>query len=211
MPRPSWIPALITAMGWPDDPAVSLGLDLWSLSEDSTYGMQNKCHNYIAITWPNGTLPPWNSFKCGNSTCHVQCYASQAAGIAATVTFLQQTPYSLLDQEMHEAWWKGKLEKIFYAINGAPFCSGCQGGHYPIRLYDYLAGHIRSQPSDTLVPGEGPKLQRTPVSIFTAWHDLSRQITITIPKELRRIEMDRRAIRNSIRGFNVKGRRTRGF
>lgn len=192
-------------MGWPDDPAVSLALDLWSLSEDATYVMQSRCHNYIAITWPDSPLKPWNSFPCGSSTCHVQCYGSEAEGVAATVRFLQQSPYSLLDDEMHEAWWKGKLEKIYYRINGAPFCSGCQGGKYPIRLYDYLAGHIRSQPSNVLVPGKPIPVPRTPVSIFTAWHDLTHQITVTIPRELRRIEKDRRAIMAVIQR-GVKGR-----
>lgn len=190
-------------MGWPDDPAVSLGLDLWSLSEDSTYTMQNTCHNYIAIIWPLGTKPPWNSFKCGKQTCHVQCYADQLAGVDATARFLQQSDFSLLDQEMQEPYWKGKLEKIFYRINGSPACSGCQGGHYPIRLYEYLSGHILSQPSQVLVPGEGPKPVPEPTTIFTAWHDFTRQLTITVPRELRRIEMDRRAMLNVVRAAAV--------
>lgn len=116
----------------------------------------------------------------------------------ATARFLQQSSFSLLDQEMQEPYWKGKLEKIYYRINGGGFCGGCQGGKYPIKLYDYLSGHIRSQPSNVLVPGQviGPPAE--PVSIFTAWHDLTRQVTITIPKEMRRIEKDRRALRNVI-------------
>jgi len=203
MPRPSWIPKLIAGMGWPDDPAVSLALDLWSLSEDKTYKMQSKCHNYIAIIWPGSPLPPWNSFACGKSVCHVQCYASESAGVAATVRFLQQSDFSLLDTEMHEPFWKGKLEKIFYRINGAPFCSGCQGGKYPIALYDYLAGHIRTQPSNVLVPGKPIEPPRRPVSIFTAFHDLTRQINITIPRELRRIEKDRRAMLNVVRAAEL--------
>lgn len=205
MPRPSWIPELIAGMGWPDDPAVSLALDLWSLSEDHTYVMQNTCHNYIAIIWPPGSKPPWNSFKCGSATCHVQCYSSQPEGVAATTRFLQQSSFTLLDTEMHEPYWKGKLEKIYYRINGGGFCRGCQHGHYPIQLYDYLAGHIRSQPSNVLVPGQIIGPPRVPITIFQAWHDLTLQITRTIPREIRRIEKDRRALRNVVQ-FAIKGK-----
>lgn len=199
MPRPSWIPKLLAAMGWPDFPSNSLALDLWSLSEDSTYQMQNQCHNYIAIIWPPGNKPYWNSFKCGNSICHVQCYATEDEGVTATKRFLEQSIYSILDEAMLEAEWKGKLEKIFYAINGGSFCSGCQGGHYPIRLYDYLAGHIRTQPSNVLVPGQPIAPPKKPITIFKAFHDLTRQVQITIPKELRRIEKDRRGMLNAVR------------
>jgi hypothetical protein len=186
-------------MGWPDDPAVSLALDLWSRSEDGTYVMQNTCHNYIAIIWPPSGLKPWNSFKCGNSICHVQCYGDELAGVDATYRFLNQSDFGILDTEMHEPYWKGKLEKIFYAINGGAFCSGCQGGHYPIMLYDYLAGHIRTQPSNVLVPGQPIEPPKKPMSIFKAFHDLTRQVHITIPRELRRIEKDRRAMLNVVR------------
>lgn len=198
MPRPPWIPALITSMGWPDDPAVSLGLDLWNRSEDYNGTGVTRVHNYIAVIWPPGDLPPFNSFKCGNATCHVQAYSTQEKGIAAITRFLQQSEFSLLDTEMHEPYWKGKLEKIFYRINGGGFCTGCQGGKYPIQLYDYLSGHIRNQPSNVLVPGKPIPQPREPTSIFTAWHDLTRQITITIPRELRRIEKDRRALLNVV-------------
>ena len=208
MPRPTWIPKLMASMGWPDDPAVSLALDLWSLSEDSTYKMQSYCHNYIAITWPPGQKAPWNSFKCGASTCHVQCYGSEAEGVNATMRFLQQSTYSLLDTEMQETWWKGKLEKIYYLINGLPFCGGCQGGKYPIVLYNYLAGHIRNQPSNVLTPGKPIPISRVPVSIFTAWHDLTHQVTVTVPNELRRIEKDRRGlvalVNSALKGTNYR-------
>jgi len=190
-------------MGWPDDPAVSLALDLWSLSEDHTYEMQNRCHNYIAIIWPAGQLPPWNSFKCGSATCHVQCYSDELKGVEATVRFLEQSDFSLLDTEMHEPYWKGKLEKIYYRINGAPFCSGCQGGKYPIVLYDYLAGHIRNQPSNVLVPGKPIAPPKAPITIFNAFHDLTRQVEITVPRELRRIEKDRRAMLNVVRAAKL--------
>jgi hypothetical protein len=199
VPRPTWIPKVLAGMGWQDNATNSLALDLWSLSEDSTYVMQSRCHNYIAIIWPPSPLKPWNSFKCGSGVCHVQCYASEAAGVAATVSFLEQSQYSILDEAMTEPPWKGKLEKIFYAINGGAFCTGCQGGKYPIRLYDYLAGHIRTQPSNVLIPGKPIEPPKKPISIFKAWHDLTRQLEITIPRELRRIEKDRRAMLNVVK------------
>jgi hypothetical protein len=199
VPRPTWIPKLLNAMGWPDIPSNSLALDLWSLSEDSTYKMQSNCHNYIAIIWPDGNRPYWNSFKCGSGVCHVQCYATEDEGVHATMRFLEQSSYSILDEAMLEAEWKGKLEKIFYAINGGAFCSGCQGGKYPIRLYDYLSGHIRNQPSNVLIPGKPIEPPKQPVSIFKAFHDLTRQMHITIPRELRRIEKDRKGMLNVVR------------
>lgn len=185
-------------MGWPEDNATTLAMHLWNRSEDYNGTGVTRVHNYIAITWPPGDLPPFNSFKCGRGICHVQAYSTEAKGINALVQFLNQSSFNMLDTEMHEPYWKGKLEKIYYLINGLGFCGGCQNGKYPIQLYDYLAGHIRSQPSNVLVPGKPIAVTPVPVSIFTAWHDLTRQITVTIPRELRRIERDRKAMLNLV-------------
>lgn len=200
MPRPSWIPKLINMMGWPDDPAVSLALDLWSLSEDSTYSMQNKCHNYIAIIWPDGQLTPWNSFRCGNATCHVQCYVSEDVGVRATFTFLSQPQFASVVSAFHEPWSKSKMETLFFYINGADFCKGCQGGRYPIVLYNWLHGKAGRMPN---APGEYNSIDpvtRVDTSIFTAFNDVGLQLRYTVPKELRRIRTIRRAMGNIRKG-----------
>ena len=197
MPRPSWIPKLLAAMGWPDDPATSLALDLWSLSEDRTYQMQNQCHNYIAIIWPPGNRPPWNSFKCGSSTCHVQCYASEDEGVNATKRFLEQSSFSLLDQAMLAPFQpKWKIENIYLRINAGGFCGGCQGGHYPVVLYNWLyrrRGQLPSPYLDSNTPP--PPRASVPVNIFTAWHDLMHQFRVTLPFVIRKLHAESLALR----------------
>jgi hypothetical protein len=179
-------------MGWPDDPAVSLSLDFWSLSEDGTSTMQNTAHNYIAIVWPPGINPPWNTFTAGNgSVLHVQRYADELAGVDATARFLQQNNYSLIDAAMHGGYEpNGKMERIFLAINGAmPW--GDQGGHYPIVLYNWLYRRRGKLPSPYLTPDTPPPPPaKVPVNLFTAWHDLMHQFSTTMPRVVKKLHAE---------------------
>lgn len=201
MPRPSWIPKLLAGMGWPDDGATSLALDLWSRSEDGSYRMQNTCHNYIAITYPQGDRAPWNSFKSGGKTYNVQCYSSEEKGVAATVEFLNQGAYSEVDQRFRAQFLKGaKISSIYFAINAAPFCAGCQGGHYPIMLYNYL---FRKRGGKGFSPYPGgyapPPRAKVDITIFTAWHDFTRQLSRTFPAVIRKLDAETRLIRRNSR------------
>lgn len=179
-------------MGWPDDPAVSLSLFLWSLSEDNTQRMQNEFHNYIAIVWPPGILPYFNTFRASNGAIlHVQHYADELAGVDATTRFLQQSNYSLIDAAMHTGFQPGgKEERIYLAINGAmPW--GDQGGHYPVALYNWLYRRRGSLPSPYIAPDTPPPPRaKVDVTIFSAWRDLVAQFSKTMPYVIKKIHAE---------------------
>lgn len=120
----SWQTEVLDALHAPaSDENVQI-LTLWAQSE----GTPPEWNNWLATTreWPGAVAV---------NSAGVKHYPSEADGVAATVDTLRlhyyvQVVYALTQD-------KGRAE-VFAAINQSPWCSGCQGGHYPIRLWEWV-------------------------------------------------------------------------
>jgi len=117
-------------------------LTYWTLSEDNT-GNFNGGNNPLAIS---GLYP-------GVVGCIAQCgtnspigkYDTLSNGVNATAHFLAHESYNgvltaLMDsQDNADGTPNNKgMAAGFIAINASGWCKGCQGGHYPIALYQAL-------------------------------------------------------------------------
>lgn len=211
MPRPAWIPGCLAALGVPDDWQNSLAADLWSQSE----GAVPSWHNVWYATGLSGlgdhrckepaTLPDGSKNGPGVSLC-----PDYAAMNAAYAEFWNSSYWDPVITAMQGPNIKGKLERIYLAINGLASGWANQNGLYPIKLYDYLHGHGDQLISPVLAPGHYVKPVPVDVSFFTAWHDLTRQFSVTIPREIRRIENARKLIQSSVTVHPNTKRKTRG-
>lgn len=125
-----WIPLLEEAMGWPDFGYVCTALNLWANSE----GLPDYAHNWLAEetydTNSRAPDPPYSApFYSGPN--------GVGDGISALYNFLQGSNYN----EIRAAFKQGTdIVRMFNAINSSPWCAGCQGGHYPIQLWNYIGG-----------------------------------------------------------------------
>jgi hypothetical protein len=111
-------------------------LQAWALSEsgyNSTYGTNLAgplAFNPLAITDSYGvpTVGAVNSVG-------VKKFANTQAGVDATVLFWQHGYQGIID-----ALRSSDPQALFQAVNQSGWCSGCQGGQYPIGLANFLAG-----------------------------------------------------------------------
>lgn len=193
MPRPSWIGEVIRRLNVPDDFANSLGLDLWAQSE----GMPSDWFNWLAYTghtsgcYAARRLPDGSSNRDGVDYC-----PSHEAGVLNTVAMLSSSPFSHVLYFMHTDYSKDKLYNIWLAINQSAACGGCQNGHYPVRLYQYLHGH-GAPPTliDRARAASRPeKPVPAPVSMFNGWAALIRALHHGVPTQLKRGQAERSAI-----------------
>lgn len=78
-----------------------------------------------------------------------------ATGVAATVSFLRGSYYTaVVAAFVHDRGARA----IWEAVNASPWCKGCQQGHYPVQLYDYLRGQgvpLPAQPGPGSSKGHG--------------------------------------------------------
>lgn len=114
----------------------------------------NACSLWAAS---EGTLSHNNPFAVsghfpGATTCLAQCgtasevmaYDTIDHGVAATVSFINGSFYANVRAAFqHDTG----LQAIWQAINISPWCAGCQGGKYPIHLYNAIHSG----------PGPGPQ------------------------------------------------------
>ena len=118
---------------WYDDVIDALGLSitedraqvlaLWARSE----GMPADAFNWLAATDKRPGSTSYNS-------AGVQQYPSYNVGVQVVVDKLSSALYApILDGlKANDAL------RTYDAINASPWCHGCQGGHYPIALHDWL-------------------------------------------------------------------------
>ena len=124
----TWEADLLAGIGAPASDDNVLVCDLWAASE--------------------GTLAHNNPFAVsghfrGATTCLAQCgtanevmaYDTLEHGVEATWAFLGGSYYSGIVGAFRADAGPAAL---YAAINTSPWCSGCQGGHYPIALWNYL-------------------------------------------------------------------------
>ena len=95
-----------------------------------------------------GVLADNNPFACsgkypGATHCIAQCGTSSEVwaydtiehGCEANAAFLGGSYYTAVVGAFRA---DAGEQALYDAINASPWCSGCQGGHYPVDLYDWL-------------------------------------------------------------------------
>lgn len=123
----AWYDDLLKKMGAPDSNASATSLQLWAQSE----GTPPSWNNWLATTEPGFGGTPVNS-------AGVQAYPTETDGVDATYATLQGSAYlAVIDAFVSNAG----AQIIWDAVNGSPWCAGCENGEYPVALYNYLQGH----------------------------------------------------------------------
>lgn len=72
--------------------------------------------------------------QCGTPS-EVWTYDSIENGVAATLQFIAGSNYDAVRAAFQQ---DAGLTAIYEAINSSLWCAGCQGGHYPVKLYNAL-------------------------------------------------------------------------
>ncbi|MGH7239405.1 MAG: hypothetical protein ACREHG_04975 [Candidatus Saccharimonadales bacterium] len=141
-----WRVAICDILGAPSSGTNLTALSEWAVSE----GMPAQYNNWLATT-ENGY-----GGRVVNSV-GVKAYPSVEQGAAATVKTLSNGRYNDIISALRDGT---SLTRIFAAINQSPWCGGCQSGHYPVALYNYIIdiqhGHVpppsTKPPTTTSVP-----------------------------------------------------------
>lgn len=142
-----WRVQILTKIGAPVTATNLTALQAWALSEsgyNSTYGTNLAgplAFNPLAITDSYG-VPTVGSVN----SVGVKKFANTQAGVDATALFWQHGYQGIID-----ALRNSDPVALYQAVNQSGWCAGCQGGHYPIGLSNFLSGGA--------VQGGGAKFQ----------------------------------------------------
>jgi len=123
---PDWVRGVLFGVGGAYNDTTIMALTEWAASE----GMPDSDNNWLAVTEPGfgGSVIPGN-------TDGVRRYPSASQGINATAAFMQGSNYNQVRKTLQDG---SDIAAIYLAINESKWCSGCQGGLYPIALYNYI-------------------------------------------------------------------------
>jgi len=164
----AWYDDLLSKMGAPDSNASTTALQLWAQSE----GVPASWNNWLATTEDGYGGVIVNS-------AGVKAYPTETDGVDATYATLQGSAYNgVLDA------FRGNegAQEIWDAVNGSPWCGGCQAGLYPVALYDYLQGKGGVAPAGggQTEPTIGPGATGRPVAILQRrLNDLGHGLKVT--------------------------------
>jgi len=119
-----WRVAICDILGAPSTGTNLAALHYWAVSE----GMPDRYNNWLATTQDGygGTVV---------NSVGVKAYPSVEDGAAATVKTLTNGRYNGVVEQLR---YGKSIVQLYAAINDSPWCGGCQGGHYPIALYNYV-------------------------------------------------------------------------
>lgn len=132
-----WRVMFLHGIGAPVTRGNLAALQAWALSEsgyNSTYGTNMAgpfAYNPLAITVSVGIPVVGDLNSVG-----VKRFGSTAAGVTATIRFMQHFGYSAVINALRN----DDQAALYTAVNQSGWCRGCQGGHYPIGLYNYVNG-----------------------------------------------------------------------
>jgi hypothetical protein len=128
---PQWEYDLLQTLGIQPSPVNLQFLNLWAASE----GVAATNNNPLAITDPSNQFPH-SGVVAPNGGDPVYAFPTEAVGVQATASFLQHG-YGAVIQAMKSS----SLSSMWQAINQSAWCSGCQGGQYPVAVYQALQGN----------------------------------------------------------------------
>ena len=136
---------LLQSIGAPESENNVRAVELWAASE----GTPPEWNNPLATTHDGFGGNPVNQ-------AGVRAYPSEQEGVAATVATLNNGLYGpVLDALRKDAG----LAAVFAAVNQSAWCSGCQGGHYPVQLWQ--AVNATAAPNALAAPEPGAAIRVT--------------------------------------------------
>lgn len=133
--------AVIAGLGGQANGDNVLALTLWAQAEGAPDWRNN---------WLNTTMPGYGGVSV--NSVGVRAYPTFAKGVAATVATLKQPLMSGIAYALSSGL---DLDVIYHAINSSKWCGGCQGGRYPVTIYNYLQG-MGVAPGTSVVAGDIP-------------------------------------------------------
>lgn len=152
---PVWIAQLQRSLGGPINRVVSNAMSAWASSE----GMPLYANNPLATTDGFVGSREWNSLG-------VKLYPS----VAAMVDVYHMKFTSSLYKDIGAALKRGtSYQEIWQAVNNSPWCSGCQGGKYPIGIYNLIGGVVQKPLPVVPVQPPIPTATVQPATAKNAW------------------------------------------
>ncbi len=179
-----WISLTLAALGATETSTNRAALAEWAQSE----GMPASANNPLAATDP---LPGSTAINSKG----VQAYAS--IGDAATL-YARKFGTLTYDAIGFALKTGNDLNEIFTAINQSPWCRGCQGGRYPVIMWEQLHGTAPAPPSQT-APVQAPMVNLPQNSLTRSWAQLMRTLAVDAPRQLREAKTARARIRRAVR------------
>lgn len=185
MAVPEWVTLTLAGLGAKASSTNVAALEEWAQSE----GMPAASNNPLAASdmIAGATMHPgWNE----------PWYPSQQAAADLYVKKLKSPTYTAIGFALFTGQ---NLSVIYQAIHDSPWCSGCQGGKYPIVMYEQLHGGSAPVQStrQTIGPGGIPLGSSTAAefpNIFRGWTDLRRALNVTLVRDLKRAETTNRIV-----------------
>jgi len=151
-----WRVGVLNGIGAPVNGTTLLALRLWAQSE----GMPPSYNNWLATTLNLNAESTINSDG-------VRTYATESAGIRATVATLKGSNYV----DVVRAFRAGNsLRRMWSSINASPWCAHCQDGTYPVALHTALRGGGAPSPP----PPKVRRRHRLRHRFACLWHRVSR-------------------------------------
>lgn len=159
LPAASWQALVCKKGGWPQSAINEYALSLWADSE----GMSTFANNPLAATdhLPGSTPYPPSPI--------VQVYISLDQAAQLYVNKFNSSTYGDIGTALAQG---DDLEAIYIAVNDSPWCGGCQGGHYPVDLYNAVYGSVA--PPKSAPPVQPPVVVQgtTTAAAASSWRSL---------------------------------------
>jgi hypothetical protein len=179
-----WITLTLQDLGAPETVVNRIALSQWALSE----GMPVSANNPLAAS---DKITGWSTTP-GYSE---PTYPSAADAAALYTRKFMSATYAAIGLELKIGT---SLTRIYDAINASPWCSGCQGGRYPIGIYQQLHGGVGAPPVQQQ-PSSSTTAATSAHQVDQAWTRLMRTLAITAPQHLATVAAARSRIRQAVR------------
>lgn len=153
-----WRALLLGALSAPVTDINLEALEWWAESE----GMPAWENNWLATTIDGYGGYPVNS-------AGVKAYPTVQDGVDATAATLQFSAYADVVRGLQQG---NSLSTIWLAVNGSPWCSQCQGGLYPVVLYNNLGATQPPPPPPPPPPPGGGGGTTAGARVESAWDDV---------------------------------------
>lgn len=157
-----WRGLLLEALSCPLSEVNVDALQWWADSEGTPAGWNN---------WLATTLSGFGGVSVNGAG--VKAYPSVQAGVDATAATLRGSAYRNVITALQDG---NSFHEIWSAINSSPWCSHCQGGLYPIVLFQHLGAVATGPAPGSFGPPSGSYSPTQQNRAAAAWSGLSHQV-----------------------------------
>lgn len=164
--------------------------------------------NLDALAWwqqSEGTPPSWNNWLATTwsgyggrdvNSAGVKAYPTVGDGVAATAATLYLSPYHAVITALRTGT---STEEIWAAINQSPWCAHCQGGRYPVAIWDHIPSGAPAPQVSIAPPATAPGGGTPQYRAVAAWDDVRTALYRTANQQLSRMSQATAQIRRSRR------------